>query len=86
MGRMIERYFIPLILGFAPILLMLLTWAPSGEPSGTMMVIRSQQLPILAAELIVIVIALREGLPARLNAMRLPRPALAAALALGRSR
>lgn len=82
MGRTIERYFIPALLGFAPVLTMLATWAPDGSLAGPMLTIRSQQLLILGAELFVIIVALRDGLLSTLRDIRMPVVALAAVLVL----
>lgn len=78
MGRTIERYFIPVVVGFAPVLLMLLTWAPDGELSTSMRVTRSQVLPVVLSELIVIAISLRSGLLSTLGEIRPPMVAQAA--------
>ena len=66
MGGRIERYFIPVAIGFAPFAMLLLTWAPEGRTLFQILVLRFQ-LPIVAVELFVIAIAAREGLMAAMR-------------------
>lgn len=74
-----RRYAVPAIIGFAPALAILLTWAMS-VPVETIALIKHFALPVVAAELLVIAIALRAGLR---GAVTRPAPlVLAAAAAL----
>jgi O-antigen ligase len=66
MGGKVERYFVPAVIGFAPFLLMLLTWAPNGR-SPVQAMVQGFYLPIVGVELFVVAVALREGL---IGAMR----------------
>ena len=61
MGGKLERYFIPALIGFAPFIFMLLTWAPNGK-SGVQALLQVYYLPIVAAELFTVIVALREGM------------------------
>ena len=83
MGSKAERYFIPIVVGFAPVILALVTW-PVGEPTRMRDLVLTVGLPLTVAEVFVIVIAFREGLSGYLRII--PRPAvvaLAAWLAVG---
>ena len=66
MGGKFERYVIPVAIGFAPFVLLLLTWAPGGRSLLQNLTLRFY-LPYIAVELFVVMIAMREGL---LPAMR----------------
>lgn len=81
MGGKAERYFIPVVVGFAPFILLLLTWAPDGGGTRTQRMIQGFYLPILIAELFVIVVALREGIVEAIRRWSW-RPIPSAALAL----
>ena len=61
MAARFERFFIPVVVGFAPVLLLILTWAPE-QLTPVQGVVRSYFLPVLAAEVIVIALAVRSGL------------------------
>jgi O-antigen ligase len=71
MGDKADRYVIPALIGLAPALLLLLTWGPDGMTVPQVHV-RGLFIPILAAETLVIVIALRAGFLGRLRAWRWP--------------
>jgi O-antigen ligase len=78
MGGKVERYFIPAVIGFAPFILMLLTWAPNGR-SHLQGLAQVLYIPITGAEIFTIVVALREGLIGamrRWSWQRLPTAAL----------
>ena len=77
MGGKIDRYVIPVIVGFAPVLLALLTWGPNGLTQAQENV-RLDAAPVFAAELVVLIVALREGLLSWLRANRPARPAITA--------
>lgn len=79
MGDRFERYFIPAVVGFAPVVLAITTWG-TVEVSPLQMLTLMTALPIVAAELVVIIIALRAGL---LDAVRRNPLPPAAAIALG---
>ena len=56
-----ERNFIPVVIGFAPLVLFLLTWdVPRMGIVGH--VLRDYTFPVLGAELVTILVALREGM------------------------
>ena len=81
MGATAKRYFIPVLIGFAPLVTFLLTWdvAAYGKlPS----VVRALSLPELAAELGTIAIAFVEGMLPWLRRSRPPRYLLVALAAL----
>jgi len=61
MGGKADRYFLPALVGFAPVVLALLTWR-AGPRQGLQFLTLLDALPVLAAELVVITVALREGL------------------------
>jgi O-antigen ligase len=77
MGGKAERYFVPAVIGFAPVVFARVTWA-AVEPTPTQIVVLYTALPIVVAELFVIVVALRAGLVSWIRESRLPRPAVAA--------
>jgi len=80
MGDKFERYFIPAVVGFAPVVFALTTWATvEVSPLQTLTLVTA--LPIVAAEVVVIIIALRAGLLGALRRNPLP-PAAAIALAV----
>lgn len=78
MGAKVERYFIPALVGFAPVVFALTTWAPV-QISPLQALILMTALPVVVAELVVIIIALRSGMLAVLRRSPLP-PATAIAL------
>lgn len=53
---------VPYAIGFAPALLVALTWSPSGNWFPFELIMRGYSAPIIGAELFVIIVALREGL------------------------
>ena len=53
MGGKVERYFIPAVIGFAPFILFLLTWAPNGR-SHLQDLVQVLYLPIIGAEIFTI--------------------------------
>jgi O-antigen ligase len=84
MGGKVERYFIPAVIGFAPFILFLLTWAPNGR-SHLQGLVQVFYLPIIGAEIFTIAVALREGMITamqRLSWHRLPTAALLTLLAI----
>lgn len=84
MGGKVERYFLPAVIGFAPFIQMLLTWAPNGR-SHMQSLVQVLYLPIIGAEIFTIVIALREGMIAamrRWSWQRLPTAALLVLIAV----
>ena len=84
MGEKVERYFVPAVIGFAPFILMLLTWAPDGR-SGIQGRLLGYYLPIVAMELFVILVAVREGMIAAMRRWtwhRLPAAALVLLVAI----
>jgi O-antigen ligase len=81
MGGKAERYFVPATIGFAPFVLMLLTWAPGGR-SPAQALVQAFYLPIVGVELFVVAVALREGLIGAMRRWSWPRLATAALLLL----
>jgi len=79
MGDKVERYFIPAIVGFAPVVFALTTWG-AVQISPLQGLILLTALPVVVAELVVIVIALRSGMLSGLRRSPLP---LATIIALG---
>lgn len=80
MGGKVERYFIPTVIGFAPVLLFLLTWNVPAHQYWTLMM-REFSFTELLAELVTIAVAFREGMFSswkRAQPDRLDRIALAA--------
>jgi len=83
MGGKAERFFLPVAIGFAPFILLALTWAPEGRTLFQVLMLRFY-LPIVAVELFVIAIAFREGMVAAMRQWtwsRIPSIALAVLLA-----
>ena len=81
MGGMVQRFFIPAVIGFAPLILFLLNWdAESMSPMARLL--REFTVTVVAAELFTIAVALREGMLAAWKSLRPPRPALIALAAL----
>ena len=66
MGEKVERYFVPVMIGLAPFILLLLTWAPNGR-SPAQVVSQAYYLPIVSVELFVVAVALREGMVAAMR-------------------
>jgi O-antigen ligase len=79
MGDKFERFFIPALVGFAPIVFALTTWTAVQE-SPLQSLILLTALPVVVAELVVTVIALRAGLVSALRSNP-PPPIAVAALA-----
>src|SRR5690242_12756469 len=76
-----ERFLIPVLVGFAPVVFALMTWSPHGVgPAG--LIIRASAPPVLVAELFTIVVAVKEGLGSAWARLRPPTPALAALVIL----
>jgi O-antigen ligase len=69
------------VIGFAPFILMLITWAPGGR-TNIQSILQVLYLPITGAELFTIIIALREGLIAAMRRWSWPRLPTAALLVL----
>ena len=82
MGGRVERYFIPAVIGFAPFVLLLMTWQAE-RMSRLMLVMRVYSAPEIAAELFTILVALREGLLAAWKPPRRGSLGFAALIALG---
>lgn len=82
LDRTFGRWPMPAAIGFAPVLLLLLTWVPAGDWSAWQWLVRSRSLAIVGTELFVIAIAVREGLFARIIEQRWPRLVVAAASGL----
>lgn len=78
----VRRWLIPAAIGFAPVLLLVLTWVPAGDWSPWQWLVRSRSLPVIGAELFVIAIAVRNGLFAGIVEQLQPRFVSAAALGL----
>lgn len=77
MGASVQRYFIPVVIGFAPVILFLLNW--EAENMGRLAdALRNYTAPVLLSELFVIVVALREGFIKSWSELRPPRMALIA--------
>src|SRR5690348_16116267 len=81
MGGKVDRYFIPALIGFAPFILMLITWAPNGR-SHMQSLLQVLYLPITGAEIFTIVVALREGMIAAMRRWSWPKLPTAALLVL----
>jgi O-antigen ligase len=62
LGFLTEARLLALLIGFAPVIVLLLTWDPDGASSRTAMGIREYALPMLAAEGIVVGLAALSGL------------------------
>jgi O-antigen ligase len=77
MGDKAERYVIPALVGFAPVVLALLTWGPHGLRPLQMLTLLDA-LPVFAVELFTFVVAWREGLFPWLRDNGPPRIALGA--------
>lgn len=61
MGTKVDRYVIPVIIGLAPVVLALLTWGPNGLSQAQQNVLLNAA-PVFAVELVVFIVALREGI------------------------
>lgn len=81
MGGKVKRYFIPAVIGFAPFILLLLTWAPNGR-SHAQVVTQNLTVPLVAAEIFTVVVAFREGIFAAMRRLSWPRAPTAALLVL----
>lgn len=78
MGGKVERYFVPAVIGFAPFAMLLATWAPGGR-SPVQQLVLAFYVPIIAMEMFVVAVALREGMIAAMKKWswsRLPTGAL----------
>ncbi|GEO16340.1 O-antigen ligase family protein [Microvirga aerophila] len=78
----LQRYVIPTAIGFAPVVLMLLTWTPDSPVSGFTRVVKLLAAPMLVVELFVIGVAVRAGGFAALRRATVPWRVLAPALGL----
>jgi O-antigen ligase len=76
MGGKVERYFVPAVIGFAPVVLLLLTWAEQMSPMQN--ALRETTAIVLAAELFTIFAALRSGAVRTWRTLRPPVSALVA--------
>jgi len=72
-GETVDRVFLPAMIGAAPVLLMLLSWAPGGVMTLSQAAIRASSLPIIAVELLVVMLALRRGLFSAIRTVSWPR-------------
>ena len=79
MGGKLERYFVPAVVGLAPVIFALVTW-PVGDSTPMRHFVLAAALPITAAELFVIAVAFREGLATAIRSNPLPRPAVIAVM------
>jgi len=81
MGARVKRYFIPALIGFAPLVTFLMTWdvASYGKLAS---VVRALSLPELTAELVTVAVAFVEGMLPWLKRLRPPRYVLVALVAL----
>jgi len=77
MGGKLERYFVPAIIGLAPLVLFLLNW-DAERMSRPMLLLREFTVPVLAVEIATVAIALREGVIGAWRELRPPRLALVA--------
>ena len=77
MGGKADRFVIPALAGFAPVVLALLTWAPYGL-SPVQRTVLIDALPVTTVELLAFVVAWREGLFPWLRKNGPPRLAVAA--------
>lgn len=82
MGQALDHLLIPLVVGLAPVLLLLLTWAPDGDWSSWERFVRARSVPVAGAELFVIALAFREGMLSTLRSGRWPKAVLIAAAGL----
>jgi O-antigen ligase len=82
MGRRFERWFIPIILGFAPVVLLLLTWVPDRQWTLWQAAIRSNSMVFIGAETFVILVAFRSGLLRSFRELHWPMIATIAAVLL----
>jgi O-antigen ligase len=78
---MLQRFFIPAVIGFAPLILFLLNWDAEGM-SPVARLLREFTVTVIAAELFTIAVALREGMLAAWKSLVPPRPAAIALAAL----
>ena len=78
----VKRQFVPYVVGLAPALLVILTWSPSSDWTIFKLFHRNFAAPIVGAELVVFLIAAREGLLKSLPRWNWSRPALIAILIL----
>ena len=62
----IERNLLPILIGFAPVAMLLMTWSYEPWTSVTVKLIRGYALPVVAIELLVVIIAFRDGLSKQL--------------------
>jgi O-antigen ligase len=66
MGGKAERYIVPAVIGFAPFLLLAVTWGPDGR-NGLQGLLLGFYLPLIAIELFVVGVALSEGMVAAMK-------------------
>jgi O-antigen ligase len=78
----VKRYIVPSVVAFAPVLLVLLSWAPSGDWTPSKLFVRNWTAPVVGSELFVILVAVREGMLRSLPRWNWSRPAVAAVLIL----
>ena len=81
MGGKLERYFVPAVIGFAPFVLLLLTWAPEQKTPAQHLML-GLYVPLAAAEVFIAVVALREGLIGAMRNWSWPRVPTTALLIL----
>ena len=73
-----ERYLIPLLVGFAPVIFAVTTWSPHAGRTQAREIILATAAPVLVAELFTIIVALRQGMAASWRELRPPTVALVA--------
>ena len=74
---MVQRYFVPIVIGFAPLILFLLNWDAEGM-SPDAIILREHTVPVIITELFTLVIAVREGMLRSLKELRPPPMAMVA--------
>jgi O-antigen ligase len=82
MGVAFKRFVVPYVVGLAPAVLMFAGSSPSGVWSPSQQIMRSYALPVVAAELFVIAVAILEGMVRELPAWKWSRSAVAASVIL----
>lgn len=78
MGRGADRYIVPCVIGVAPVLLVALAWAPTGDWTFVKLFTRSYAAPVIGSELFSIVVAIREGMLKSLRRWKWSIPVLLA--------
>lgn len=78
----VGRFFFPVCIGFAPVVLLLLTWSPAGHLSSQALGLRVMAGPVLMVELFTIITALRSQVLPGFAPRRSPAMAATALLLL----